>query len=62
MVQQTYRPGSERKDNVSRVTAATYILTKGAQALTGVAGERKHLRTLRRGEATSVTVVVSRIL
>jgi hypothetical protein len=39
-----------------------YTLTKAAQALSGVVGERKHLRVLRRGEPMSVTVVVSRIL
>ena len=41
---------------------APYTLTKAAQALSGVVGERKHLRILRRGEPMSVTVVVSRIL
>jgi len=41
---------------------APYTLTKAAQALSGVVGERKHLRILRRGEPMSVTAVVSRIL
>jgi C-terminal processing protease CtpA/Prc len=41
---------------------APYTLTKAAQALSGVIGERKHLRILRRGEPMSVPVVVSRIL
>jgi hypothetical protein len=39
-----------------------YTLTKAVQALSGVVGERKHLRILRRGEPMSATVVVSRIL
>ena len=39
-----------------------YTLTKAAQALSGVVGEHKHLRILRRGEPMSVTVVVSRVL
>ena len=39
-----------------------YTLLKAAQALSGIVGERKHLRILRRGEPMSVTVVVSRIL
>ncbi len=41
---------------------APYTLTKAAQSLSGVVGERKRLRILIRGEPMSVTVVVSRIL
>jgi C-terminal processing protease CtpA/Prc len=39
-----------------------YTLTKAAQSLSGVVGERKRLRILRRREPMNVTVVVSRIL
>jgi hypothetical protein len=39
-----------------------FTLTMAASALSGVVGERKHLRILRQGKPMSVTVVVSRIL
>jgi hypothetical protein len=39
-----------------------YTLLEATQALSGVVGERKHLRILRHGRSKSVTVVVSRIL
>jgi len=39
-----------------------YTLLEATQALSGVVGERKHLRILRHGRPKSVTVVVSRIL
>jgi C-terminal processing protease CtpA/Prc len=41
---------------------APYTLAKAAQALSGVVGEREHLRILRHGKPMSVMVVVSRIL
>jgi hypothetical protein len=47
---------------IGGLRGAPYTLTKAAQALSGVVGERKHLRILRRAEPMSVTVVVSRIL
>jgi hypothetical protein len=41
---------------------APFTLTEAAEALSGVVGERKHLRIVRHGKPMSVTVVVSRIL
>ena len=41
---------------------APSTLAKAAQALSGVVGERKHLRILRHGKPMSAVVVVSRIL
>jgi hypothetical protein len=59
------RQNIQRGDIILRIGDSgdtSYTLAKAAQALSGVVGERKHLRILRRGEPMSVTVVVSRIL
>jgi hypothetical protein len=47
---------------ISGPRRAPYTLTKAAEALSGVAGDQKHLRILRHGKPITVTVVVSRIL
>lgn len=47
---------------IGNSSSAPYTLTKAARALSGVIGERKQLRILRKGQPITVTVTVSRIL